>query len=112
MALAANEFEFQGDPALRPAIEEALGRVIDPEMGVSIASLGLVYGVEVAGPRVRVRMTMTSAACPVAGLIIDEVHREIDAALGLEAEVELVWDPPWGPERMSAAARAALAWDD
>ena len=95
-------------------ILSVLKRVIDPEMALDIVSLGLVYGVEEGEGEVKVRMTMTSAACPVAEYIMDEVTHELQEALGesTRVEVELVWDPPWGPERMSDSARAALAWDD
>jgi metal-sulfur cluster biosynthetic enzyme len=111
LLMQANDFTFEGDVALRPAVEQALHRVVDPEMAVDVLSLGLVYGVRVRPDRVLVRITMTSAACPVAGLIIDEVGNELGQALDRDVDVELCWEPPWTPERMSAAARAALEWD-
>lgn len=101
-----------GDAAACGRVEAALRRVIDPEMSLNIVELGLVYGVEAEPGRARVRLTMTSAACPVAELIVDEVGHEVRAALGegAEVDVELCWDPPWGPERMSERARAAMGW--
>jgi metal-sulfur cluster biosynthetic enzyme len=95
-------------------IREALRAVEDPEAGMSIVDLGLVYGVEVAPSRIHVRMTMTSPACPVAPYIVEEVVAAIRAAAAdvSDVDVELVWDPPWTPERMSASARSRFGWGD
>jgi metal-sulfur cluster biosynthetic enzyme len=103
-------FPYRGDPALAAAVLRALHRVVDPELAVDIVELGLVYGVEASAHEVCVRMTMTSAACPVAEVIMDEVHAELDKALegAARIRVELSWDPPWSPERMSPRARRAL----
>jgi metal-sulfur cluster biosynthetic enzyme len=90
---------------------EALRDVIDPELGLDVVALGLVYAVEGDGPRVRVDLTMTTAACPLGEQLAAEAEERVRAVPGVcEAEVRLVWDPPWGPERMTAAARAALGW--
>lgn len=107
-------FEFEGDEALRPRVEKALRNVVDPEMSVNIVELGLVYRVEARPAFARVRLTMTSAACPVAEVIMGDAYMELAAVLGEEADldVELVWEPPWGPERMSERARSALGWDE
>lgn len=109
----AAPFAYEGDPALLGAVTNALRSVVDPEMALDIVNLGLVYGVTVAGATAKVRLTMTSAACPVAELIADEAGSALSRALGegVEVEVDLCWDPPWGPERMSPSARAAMAWD-
>lgn len=103
-------FPYCGDPEVGVAIAGALGRVIDPEMSLGIVDLGLVYGVEARESEVAVRITMTSAACPVTDLIVDDILNELDAALGdaFDVDVNVVWDPPWAPERMSARARRAL----
>lgn len=105
--------EFSGPPDLEPAIVAALKRVIDPEMALNIVDLGLVYGVAAGHGSVHVRLTMTSAACPVAEMIVDDVVDELTDLMGTEVKVEaeLVWDPPWSPERMSAQARSAMGWD-
>jgi metal-sulfur cluster biosynthetic enzyme len=89
-----------------------LQRVLDPELGLSVLDVGLVYGVIIDGDVVQVRLTMTSAACPLADVIIDDLTRELDHALpaGLAIRVELVWEPPWSPERMSEHARASMGW--
>ncbi|HQN10965.1 MAG TPA: metal-sulfur cluster assembly factor [Quisquiliibacterium sp.] len=92
---------------------DALREVIDPETGLDIVSMGLVYGAEVDGDGVRVRLTMTSAACPMG----DEIVEEAEAVLArvfhdrASVDVELVWDPPWTPERMTDEARAFFGWE-
>ena len=93
-------------------VRDALSRVVDPEAGVNIVDLGLVYGIEVSPRSIQVRMTMTSAACPMTELIVDDAHEQLAAVLPVDmpVEVELVWDPPWTPERMSAVARAMFGW--
>lgn len=91
--------------------EAALRRVIDPETALDIVSLGLVYGIDVRAPEVKLSLTMTSAACPVSELIMEEASREVAQALpDMNVTVELCWEPPWTPERMSAAAREAMGW--
>jgi len=81
---------------------------------MSIVDLGLVYGVEVSPTRIHVRMTMTSPACPVAPYIVEEAIAAIRAAAAgvPDVDIELVWDPPWTPERMSESARLRFGWDD
>ncbi len=109
----APRYEYSGPPELAQAVEEALREVIDPEMALSIVSLGLVYGVELREHHAKARITMTSAACPVSDMIASDVIARLAEALGegFQVEVEFVWDPPWDPERMSASARAAMGWD-
>jgi len=103
-------FPFEGDAALQEPVVEALRRVLDPELGLSIVDLGLVYGVEIADGLARIRLTMTSAGCPLSDLIIDDIHTELEPVLPPrhEIEIELCWDPPWTPDRMSARARLQL----
>ena len=108
----ALRYEYAGDPQSRAPLAAALKRVIDPEMALDVVELGLVYRVEALPQATRVRLTMTSAACPVAEHIVEEVGHEVRAARpGVPVDVELVWDPPWTPERMSAPAREAMGWD-
>jgi metal-sulfur cluster biosynthetic enzyme len=89
---------------------DALRQVVDPELGINIVDLGLVYGTELRDGQVHVRMTMTTPACPMEELLMEMVHsailRELPEARSVE--VDLVWDPPWGPEMMSDAAKAQL----
>jgi metal-sulfur cluster biosynthetic enzyme len=105
-------YPYSGPPALRRPIEDALRRVVDPEVALSIVDVGLVYGVAVDDARVHVRVTMTSAACPVADWIVDELRAELSRVVGPQRsiEAELVWEPPWSTERMSARAKAFMGW--
>jgi FeS assembly SUF system protein len=89
---------------------EVLRTCFDPEVPVNIYELGLVYGIDVAeSGDVAVRMTLTSPACPVAGSLPPEVQAKVQRIPGVKsARVDIVWDPPWTPERMSEAARVQL----
>ena len=109
---AAEMIPYEGDEALRDDVLRAIGTVVDPEMGLSVVDVGLVYGVHVEPSQVHVEITMTSAACPVAELIADEIRSAVGAALpdARPVEVALCWDPPWTPERMSDLARQAMGW--
>ncbi len=106
------------DPAVTPvapeaAVIEALKTVHDPEIPVNIYELGLIYTLEIAPDgNVRIDMTLTAPACPVAGTMPGLVANAVAAVEGVgEVEVTLVWDPPWGPERISEDARLALGLD-
>jgi metal-sulfur cluster biosynthetic enzyme len=100
--------------ALTERVMQALSEVIDPEVGIDVVALGLVYEVTATRERVHVRMTMTSPACPMGGQLADEALDEIRARLPEidDVEVELVWDPPWDPSRMSETAREFFGWPD
>jgi metal-sulfur cluster biosynthetic enzyme len=105
-------FPYDGPDSLQQPVIDALRRVVDPEVAMSIVDVGLVYGVTVGEARLHVRLTMTSAACPVAGVIMADVERELAgvAPPGAAVEVELVWDPPWTPDRMSEGAKRFMGW--
>ena len=91
-------------------VVEALRRVEDPELGMDIVELGLVYDVEVESDKVRVIHSLTSMGCPAGPMIQEDIHRTV-ADLGVEdVEVELTWDPPWTPERMSDDAKFILGF--
>lgn len=109
---AAEPFPYVGPEDLREVIHAALCRVVDPEIAMNIVDVGLIYGVEVVDDVVQVRLTMTSAACPVTDLIIDDVGTELDKVVPahMAMTAELVWEPPWTPERMSERARAFMGW--
>ena len=97
---------------LRARVLEALSQVLDPEIGINIVDVGLVYGIEVRGTQVSVALTVTSPACPLGEQIVADAEQAIRAIRGVSTvEVGLVWDPPWSPERLSAEARAALGWE-
>jgi metal-sulfur cluster biosynthetic enzyme len=91
-------------------IREALRTVIDPELGVNIVDLGLVYRIDVEGSHVRVEMTMTSPACPMSDYLKALVDEAIKGIVpGVEhVDVVLVLEPPWDPDMMSDAARRQL----
>lgn len=84
--------------------------MIDPELGINIVDLGLVYRIEIDEPRVRVVMTMTSPACPLGDYLKDLVDWTIKAQVrDVQAvEISLVWEPPWNADMMSADARQQL----
>jgi metal-sulfur cluster biosynthetic enzyme len=105
-------FPYDGPASLRQPIIDALEQVVDPEVALNIVDVGLVYGVSVDAARLHVRLTMTSAACPVVDVIIDAVERELDrvAPEGLRIEVELVWAPAWTADRMSESAKRFMGW--
>lgn len=96
--------------ALREGVIAALQTVYDPEIPVNIYELGLIYGCEIdPDGRVEIRMTLTAPGCPVAGTMPGMVEDAVSAVPGVsEVEVELIWDPPWDPSRMSEAARLEL----
>jgi len=91
-------------------VVEALRQVEDPELGMDIVELGLLYDVEVEGPKVKVIHSLTSMGCPVGPMIQEEMHAVV-AALSPDVEdveIELTWDPPWTPDRMSEDAKFIL----
>jgi metal-sulfur cluster biosynthetic enzyme len=91
-------------------IREILKKVIDPEIGVNIVDLGLVYQVDIRPEEVYIQLTMTSPACPLHGVITRNMDKELRESLPDlgEMTIELVWDPPWSPEMMSEAAKKQL----
>ncbi len=95
---------------LYEAVIDALKEIYDPEIPVNIYDLGLIYGVEITPEHhARVRMTLTTPHCPVAESMPGEVELRVSAVPGIrDAEVELVWDPPWDPQKMSDEARLEL----
>jgi metal-sulfur cluster biosynthetic enzyme len=110
--MSESRFSYDGPPQLLPTLTAALERVIDPEVAMNIVDVGLVYGVTVTDGRVAVSVTMTSAACPVADVIVEDIEFQLDQSLPgeLNIHVELVWEPPWSAQRMSAKARLFMAW--
>lgn len=97
---------------LRERVTEALAQVIDPEIGLDVVELGLVYAIEISeAGDVRVELTMTTPACPLAEQIVRDAEDRLRAVDGVVTlELCLVWDPPWTPARMSASAKAMLGW--
>jgi metal-sulfur cluster biosynthetic enzyme len=105
-------FVYEGPDDLLQPVLRALTAVVDPELALSIVDVGLVYRVAIADGKASVRMTMTSPACPVTDLILEEVENALDAVLppSWRIETELVWEPPWDPQRMSRRARRFMQW--
>lgn len=90
-------------------VMEALREVRDPELGMNIVDLGLVYNVEVEDGEALVTMTLTSPGCPAGGEILDNSHQQAESVEGVEAaDVNLVWKPFWTPDRIDDEVRATL----
>ncbi len=91
------------------AVIAALKEIYDPEIPVNIYDLGLIYNVEVNEGHALVTMTLTTPHCPVAESMPGEVELRVGSVAGIgDAEVNLVWDPPWGPDKMTDEARLEL----
>jgi metal-sulfur cluster biosynthetic enzyme len=90
-------------------VRGALKTVKDPELGLDLVVLGLVYGIEIDDAKVRATISLTSPFCPVAGQIVEDAKTAIQGLEGVEeAEVNLSFDPPWTPERISPLIRSSL----
>lgn len=99
------------DPTGVEQFRELLRDVIDPELGVDIVSLGLVYGIEVHGRTVAVVATTTTPACPLADYITAEIERVLlDSGAVDHIEVEITHAPPWTPEMMDDTTKRAFGW--
>lgn len=98
---------------LKTMVLKVLRRCYDPEIPVNIYDLGLIYELDVEpSGQVKIRMTLTAPNCPVAGTLPQEVKSRVAEAEGVTGvEVELTWDPPWSPSRMSQAAKLQLGID-
>jgi metal-sulfur cluster biosynthetic enzyme len=92
-------------------ITENLKQIYDPEIPMNIVDLGLIYGFEWAGDDVTLKMTLTAPGCPVAGILAEEVKNAIEKVPNIHgAKVDLIWDPPWSPERMSEFAKRQFGY--
>lgn len=93
-------------------VMEALRGVHDPEIPVNVVDLGLIYDVQVNDGKVHVKMTLTAPGCPMARFIAQQAEWAVAGLEGVEnVEMELVWDPPWSPERISPEGRKALGME-
>jgi metal-sulfur cluster biosynthetic enzyme len=93
-------------------VREVLRGVFDPELHMNIVDLGLVYGVQVSGDVVEIVMTLTSPGCPYGPYLIHQVKDTVRSLKGIrEANVSVVWEPPWGPDKMSEEVRLELGFD-
>ncbi|MHB8483873.1 MAG: metal-sulfur cluster assembly factor [Nitrospiria bacterium] len=95
---------------LEEQIRSGLRRVIDPELGVNVIDLGLVYALKIQDDHLTVVMTMTSPACPLNAYLSESIRKTlVQSVPGIKSvEVEFVWSPPWGPEKMTDEARRLL----
>jgi metal-sulfur cluster biosynthetic enzyme len=93
-----------------PDVLQALSGVIDPEVGVNIVDLGLVYRAERTPEAIAVALTPSTPSCPLSEMLVEQAREALQARFpGVSSiEVELAWDPPWTPDRMSDAARRQL----
>jgi metal-sulfur cluster biosynthetic enzyme len=93
-------------------IREVLREVDDPEIGINIVDLGLIYGVEISDSGVLIRMTMTTPACPLHEYLStasqDAIRKRFPDVGNID--IQMVWDPPWDPVKMSPAAKQQLGW--
>ncbi len=97
--------------ATKGEVLDALARVIDPEIGLNIVDVGLVYRVEVAEDHIDVDFTLTAPGCPLADTIVNDIKTEITQATGIEdVRTNLVWNPPWSLDFMSEEARLQLGY--
>ncbi len=93
-------------------VQEALKQVYDPELGVNVVDLGLIYGIAIQDKQVRVTMTLTTAGCPLHDSLSEAVQSaikytvpEVDSVI-----VDMVWEPAWSPDRMTEAGKRELGW--
>jgi metal-sulfur cluster biosynthetic enzyme len=104
------------EPSPAPTVEvddvlDALSNVIDPELGLDFVELGLVYGVEVDGGDVHITFTLTTPACPIGPQVTEQMEEFVGELEGVRSvECEMVFVPPWSPERMSEDAKFALGF--
>ncbi|MFT4890188.1 MAG: metal-sulfur cluster biosynthetic enzyme [Halobacteriales archaeon] len=90
-------------------VREALKTVQDPEIPINIVDLGLIYDVEIDDGEVHVDMTLTTMGCPIADYFLQEAKEAVESVDGVEeASVELVWEPPWSPEKATEDGKAQL----
>ncbi len=96
---------------LKTTVLNALYAVTDPELGINIIDLGLVYGMTIEANSIHIFMTLSTPACPMGGIITAHVRTAVEAALpGYETGVTLVWEPQWNADLISETGKAALGW--
>lgn len=95
-----------GTAEIKRKVVEVLERVLDPEIGIDLYNLGMIYDVEVVDENsVKIKMGLTTALCPLANIIPIIIVDELKRRLGIDASVEIVYDPPWTPLRMTERGR-------
>jgi metal-sulfur cluster biosynthetic enzyme len=97
----------------KTAVTEALKNVYDPELGLNVVDLGLIYNIEQQDGEISLEMTMTTPGCPLHESMLEGVADALRPLPGVrDVEVRLVWEPLWTPDRISAEGRKALGWAD
>ena len=96
------------DMVSKEEILKRLEQVEDPELGINIVDLGLVYDVKIEGKKVFIKITFTTPACPLMNHMLNDVKAKLEDMEDLDIEVDVVFDPPWSPEKMSKKAKMKL----
>ncbi|HTW55223.1 MAG TPA: iron-sulfur cluster assembly protein [Thermoplasmata archaeon] len=92
-------------------LTEKLKQIYDPEIPMNIVDLGLIYGFEWKGDDLTLKMTLTAPGCPVAGILAEEIKAALEKVPAVHsATVDMIWDPPWTPERMSDFAKRQFGY--
>ena len=90
---------------------EKLKQIYDPEIPMNIVDLGLIYGFEWSGDDVKLKMTLTAPGCPVAGILAEEIKAALETVPAVHsASIEMLWEPPWTPDRMSEFAKRQFGY--
>jgi len=110
--LSFNQLNFKQLNIDEQRIYTALQSVIDPEIGENLIDLGLIYGIKIRNNIAKVTFSMTSQACPMSEMVIENIHDAVSQALtnNNELELDLVWEPAWEPAMMSEQAKQRLGW--
>ena len=109
--MSADDLELEAEPLTEDQVRLALRRVKDPEIGLNIVDLGLVYNIALEGADVQVDMSLTSPGCPAGPQILHEAEEQVRSVPGIGAVViNLIWSPPWTPERIEPRVRAYLGF--
>ena len=97
--------------ATKAEVREALKKVIDPEIGINIVDMGLIYEIKVEKNIAYIRMTLTVPGCPLVNMLTNQAEQAARSVEGIkDVKVELTWDPPWNPRMMSEDAKRKLGW--
>ncbi len=97
--------------ATREQIIDALQQVVDPELGINVVDLGLIYGIDITDKNITITMTLTTTGCPLHESMVEAVRHVAQMTdLTKTVHVNLVWEPPWTPERLTPAAKRMLGW--
>jgi metal-sulfur cluster biosynthetic enzyme len=113
MAAATGPTAWLNGTADRSMVATLLRDVIDPEIGVNIVDLGLVYAIRISDGTALVQMSLTTPGCPLSAYMEDSIHQVLWGSPGVEdVEVDIVWDPAWSTDMMSRRAKQELGWPE